>query len=195
MQGPWWNWNACEGALQSTDGTCASQDQVPEGWLFLAGAGGGCQEETLVRTCDIPAGDYKVFIPLVNIGCGDYDDDPDECSGTREDCAGLSALVEPKGSYKQLLFNKNGAAQPQSTFYLYDDDEFYLEDCLNNEKCCDDCDKPRCEKCGGVDVYPSFGHWFYEEMTFVAGETLTYEVLTNLGGFFCPNVKYVLTAV
>lgn len=198
IQGPWWNWNICEGAFGSTDGSCAPQDQVPEGWLFLAGSNRmGCKDPPLERICEVPAGDYKVLIPIVNVICEDYEDDKDaDCHGTREECADSAAIVEPKSSYDEFFFKIDGVVSPQDVFYLYYEDKFYTEDCLNKEKCCDPCDKPECEKCGGVDHYPSFGWWGYEERTLEVGNTYTYEIGANLKKIgFCPAVKYILTAV
>jgi len=198
LQKLWWNWNICEGAFGSD--TCASQAQVPEGFLFLAGARKDCESECtepfLERRCDVPAGTYNIFIPLQNFMLYDFDDDDQGiCPGDKFEIAEfLNGLSEPLSNYSELFARLNGGLT--EIFYLYDDHRRFFDVCLSGFEICDDCDDPVCTDAGGVDAYPAFGWWaLIEDVEINSGEVTTVEESTTNSFGFCTGVKYDLMGV
>ena len=200
MIAPFYNWYLCEGQFND-----CSQLNVPEGWLFLDYVQtDDCR--LVFRRCDVPAGDYKVFFPLVSQAYYDFDDDTNCDIVPREDLIESLNILEPRTTIRRLQFKKNGFFLRQSTYFLRDNEEAYFENCQpvpgvnqRDQRVCDDaCDSPRCERYGGVDAYPSAGWFGYDEASFVAGQTYTYETQAKFvpGPFtMCQKTRYVLKAV
>jgi hypothetical protein len=182
---------------------------VPDGAIFLTNSECGSVE----RVGTVPVGTKLIIIPL--IGNYWYDIDDDINSNNTEECPGRGTPLFNEFLDEQLsFFNGNLTVFTKEPFATVDGDpleplfliwekEFYFSACPNDpdREACDECDinfqpPEGCRPLAGMDVYPLYGWFAFDETEWKSGETRTY----NFGVTFidfdygCIESTYTLTA-
>jgi hypothetical protein len=208
LLGPWLNHEDCY-STPETYNTNAHFEQpseiVPDGAIFLSASECGWVE----RVGTVPVGTKLIVIFLS--GGAWYDVDDDINSSYTGECPGRGTplyeeiLDEELSLYGNLTFYSKepfatvngGSLEP---LFLVWEKEFYYSACPNDpdREVCDACDinfQPPlgCRPLAGMDVYPLYGWFAFDETEWKSGETRKYNFGATLTDY-CLETNYTLTA-
>jgi hypothetical protein len=179
---------------------------VPDGAIFLSYSECGSVE----RIGTVPVGTKLIVIPIVSEYFNDVDDDIN--SNNTEECPGRGTPLSEEILDEQLSLFRNKTSYSKEPFATVDGDsleplfllwekEFYFLACPNDpdREDCDECDinfqpPDGCRPLAGMDVYPLYGWFAFDETEWKSGEMRRYNFGATFIDYDCIETTYTLTA-